>query len=599
MKFKWYLLTVMVLMAVVLQSCGMNKVVPHPGKEVVLRLEPGPDNFRNSEGDFITLKDGRILFVYTHFTGGNGDNDSAYLAGRYSDDKGSTWTQTDSLIVANEAGMNIMSVSMLRLNSGEIALIYLRKNSETDCVPYMRISKDEAKSWGEPRRMIQDDGYFVMNNDRVVQLKDGRILLPVALHVDENFHSPVARIMSYYSDDNGVTFHKSSVAANPNKVVTQEPGIIELNSGKLLMFCRTDAGVQYFTWSADRGETWSTLEPGNIKSPLSPASIERIPSTGDLLLLWNNNYEDALDGGKRTPYNLALSSDDGKTWKKIKTVESDPYGWYCYTAIEFVDDHVLLGHCAGNRRTSNGLETIQLTRLSMDWIYSDDTAEPVVKRDKNGIVELECENRAVIRYTLDESLPSLTDGTVYDKPFTVTGTTTLLMQAFAPGKPPSRIVSAYVGSDVYQQALVLDSEPGSGIFYQYFEGSASRCDQIEKLPFVSSGTLDGFNIDKRRRDYDYAFIFNGYVAVPQDGQYTLYLESNDGSVLLLDDKLVINNDGGHGSYEMSTSIALKKGKHKIQCKYFQMAGGQNLKLTWQGPGFEKREIPSELLFHGK
>ncbi len=599
MKFKWYLLTVMVLMAVVLQSCGTDKVVPLPGKEVALRLEPGPDNFRNSEGDFITLKDGRILFVYTHFTGGNGDNDSAYLAGRYSDDKGRTWTQSDSLIVANEADMNIMSVSMLRLKTGEIALIYLRKNSETDCVPYMRISKDEAKSWGEPRRMIPDDGYFVMNNDRVVQLKDGRILMPVALHVDENYNSPIARIMSYYSDDNGVTFHKSSEAANPNKVVTQEPGIIELKSGRLLMFCRTDAGEQYFTWSNDRGETWSDLEPGNIKSPLSPASIERIPSTGDLLLLWNNNYKDALESGKRTPYNLALSSDEGKTWKKIKTIENDPYGWYCYTAIEFLEDCVLLGHCAGIRRNSNGLETTQITRLSLDWIYSEATADPVIKKDKDGTVELDCENGAIIRYTLDESLPALTRGVLYKEPFTVSGSTILLMQAFSDGKPPSRIVSAYVGVDVYQQALQLGAQPGPGIFYQYFEGSATKCDQIEKLPFVSSGTLDGFNIDKRRRDYDYAFIFNGYVDVPQDGQYVFYLESNDGSVLYIDEKLVINNDGGHWTREMSVSIALKKGKHKLECKYFQMAGGQTLKLTWKGPGIEKSEIPAELLFHGK
>ena len=50
----------------------------------VLRLPARANNPRNSEGDFITLKDGRILFVYTHFTGGAADHSSAYLAGRYS-----------------------------------------------------------------------------------------------------------------------------------------------------------------------------------------------------------------------------------------------------------------------------------------------------------------------------------------------------------------------------------------------------------------------------------------------------------------------------------------------------------------------------------
>jgi hypothetical protein len=50
---------------------------------MVLRLEPGPGNPRNSEGDFITLRNGKILFIYTHYTGGSGgDHDNAYMAGR-------------------------------------------------------------------------------------------------------------------------------------------------------------------------------------------------------------------------------------------------------------------------------------------------------------------------------------------------------------------------------------------------------------------------------------------------------------------------------------------------------------------------------------
>ena len=45
-----------------------------PGVEKIRLLPPGPGNARNSEGDFIQLKDGRILFVYTHFTGGGSDH---------------------------------------------------------------------------------------------------------------------------------------------------------------------------------------------------------------------------------------------------------------------------------------------------------------------------------------------------------------------------------------------------------------------------------------------------------------------------------------------------------------------------------------------
>ncbi|MCA9131588.1 MAG: exo-alpha-sialidase [Planctomycetales bacterium] len=63
---------------------------------VTLQLPPTESNPRNSEGDFVQLKDGRLLFIYTHFTGGSGDASSAYLAGRFSADDGRTWDATDT-----------------------------------------------------------------------------------------------------------------------------------------------------------------------------------------------------------------------------------------------------------------------------------------------------------------------------------------------------------------------------------------------------------------------------------------------------------------------------------------------------------------------
>ncbi len=404
--------------------------------------------------------------------------------------------------------------------------------------------------------------------------------------------------MCYYSDDSGKTWNKSQEVENLKNVTSQEPGLIQLKSGQLMLFCRTDAGMQYFSFSNDNGENWSPLEPGNIKSPLSPASIERIPATGDLLLVWNNNYKAIRDGGKRTPFNMAISKDEGKNWQKIKTIESDPDGWYCYTAIKFTEGHVLLGHCAGDTKNHGGLETTQITRLSLDWIYQIATPDPFVKLDKDGIIELACEEKDVsIRYTLDGTLPTQSSGLLYNEPITVSRTTLLLMQAHQPGSPPSQIISAYIGSDVYQNAQNISLKPGPGLTYSYYEGEIYESGEIEKVPFVESGIIPQFSIEKSHRDRNFAFIFKGYINIPKDGTYTFYLESNDGSVLYLDDYKFINNDGPHGVYEKSASTALRKGKHKIMVKYFQMRGGKALKVSWKGPGFEKREIPGSVLIY--
>lgn len=344
------------------------------GKQLVLQLPPGPNNPRNSEGDFVTLRNGRILFVYSHYTGtSSSDHAPAYLAARTSDDGGKTWSDQDRLVLREDNVLNLMSVSLLRLKNGRLALFYLKKTSEIDCIPMVRFSDDEAQTWSAPTACITDrQGYFVLNNSRVIQLDSGRLLMAVALHRTASDPALVnkGRLWSYFSDDNGRTWQSGPEVPNPGGVITQEPGVVELKGGRVMMFIRTDSGVQYLSYSGDGGKTWSAVEPSTIRSPLSPASIKRIPATGDLLLVWNDNREVAQNiRGKRTPLNVAISKDEGKTWVKNKVIEPDPDGWYCYTAIHFVGRDTLLGYCAGSQSKRTHLSVINVTRLSHDWLY--------------------------------------------------------------------------------------------------------------------------------------------------------------------------------------------------------------------------------------
>ncbi len=296
------------------------------GATVLPLLPPRPGNPRNTEGSFVTLRDKRILFAYTKFTGGGGDDDAAVIVGRYSADGGRMWGSEDVPMVSNEGALNVMSVSLLRLKDGRIALFYLRKNSGNDCHPYLRFSSDEAKTWSDPILCIRDDGFFVLNNDRVVQLKSGRILMPVAWHGTTASGALGPGVsMTYLSDDSGRTWRRSATILQPpeaSRAGYQEPGVVELKDGRLMMFIRTMTGSQYLSYSRDGGETWAEPKPSNLLSPLSPASIKRIPSTGDLLAVWNDHaqVDEAMrahegaraTGGKRTPLTVAVSRDEGQ-----------------------------------------------------------------------------------------------------------------------------------------------------------------------------------------------------------------------------------------------------------------------------------------------
>ena len=376
-----------------------------PAPQIVLELPPGPGNPRNSEGTFAILRDGRIMYAYTRFSteirDGIPDSGAAEIVARFSSDAGQTWTTNDAPVVANEGAFNVCCPTLLRLQSGVIALFYLRKNSMSDCRPVMRRSFDEGRTWGEPVECITDEvAYYVLNNDRVIQLKDGRLLFAVSrLSAPDGSWDEKGTVISYYSDDNGATWHrggivmsvgkpssqavgKAAVSAavlfppDPSRVTFQEPGVVELRDGRILLWMRTDAGCQYFSHSSDRGETWTEPRPSPFVSPLSPASVKRLP-TGDLLALWNDHAArpemktrgPAWAHGVRTPFAAAISRDDGETWSASRLLEDDPDGWYCYTAIEPLDDGtVLLAYCALQE-----LAHSRIVKVPMAWFYGEDS----------------------------------------------------------------------------------------------------------------------------------------------------------------------------------------------------------------------------------
>ncbi|KAA5543273.1 exo-alpha-sialidase [Roseiconus nitratireducens] len=347
-----------------------------PGVEKPLRIAPRPGNGRNSEGDFIKLKDGRLLLVYTKFIG-TGDHAPAELVGRYSSDGGKTWTHQDVPIIGRRDGdANLMSVSLLRLSDGRIALFYIRKyrSAEGSAYPFlddilMRTSSDEGQTWSTPTSVTASEppGYRVLNNDRVIQLESGRLVVPLAVHHQAGWpkHRNSAEIVCYLSDDQGKSW-RASKSRLTSEQLAQEPGVVELAGGGLLMFCRS-RDCQLTSSSNDGGDTWSDLKRSEITQPTtSPASIERIPETDDLLLVWNNGA-DPLAAEKpigRRPFSTAISKDHGVTWQHAQHLGTDPRGWYCYTAIEFVDDHVLLAHCE-----YPGLNSLQVTRVPISWLY--------------------------------------------------------------------------------------------------------------------------------------------------------------------------------------------------------------------------------------
>lgn len=339
-------------------------------------------NQRNGEGAFIKLKNGSIMFGFTEFLGNDWDDDfCARISYILSTDNGETWSEKRVLFEKPEDAKNIMSLSFLRMNNDDIGAFYIHKNLDgTDKIVLTR-SADEGKSWSEPiscMECLENQDYFVLNNDRVLKLQNGRLLFSVAKHTVLNTTKDFepGEIHFFYSDDDGNSWVKTKqvfkcpFSQNPDGY--EEPGLFQYEDGKIWCYIRTGLGFQYECFSTDNGETFTVPEPNMFFS--SACSPMLVKDCGEnTVAIFNPVPEHILRSDSepwgRTPYVMAVSKDNGKTFTKenLYYIEDDLSNGYCYPAIYEGEDYMLLAYYHSNN-TDICLNSTKIVKINYSEI---------------------------------------------------------------------------------------------------------------------------------------------------------------------------------------------------------------------------------------
>jgi predicted alpha-1,2-mannosidase len=268
--------------------------------------------------------------------------------------------------------------------------------------------------------------------------------------------------------------------------------------------------------------------------------------------------------------------------------------WFEHSEVVNGGELILEMGFAPNKKWAADSPTPQLNNIkdiiTTPYIISD--SQLFLKKTN---VSLACDTEgARIYYTLDGSEPT-NNSKLYINPFPIIETTTINMIAYVDER-----ISLPANSIVEKVEFMLFDEPVKvepGLSYDYYSGIFNRVADFQAMMPNKSGLVSKINIDQKDREQYFAFNLEGYIQIPNDGLYTFYLISNDGSKLFLNGKEIINSDGLHPAFERFASVGLKSGKHALKLKYFQGGGSCFLKLMWEGPGFEKQEVPSSVLFH--
>jgi hypothetical protein len=205
-----------------------------------------------------------------------------------------------------------------------------------------------------------------------------------------------------------------------------------------------------------------------------------------------------------------------------------------------------------------------------------------------------------LRYTIDGTEPERTSQKVGSR-LTITGPVQLVLKSFSnSGRYDKRAEGNYkLGEALRSIPKLIESIPG-GLRYSYYEGSWEKLPDFKKLRPVKTGIADSaFNISALPRKTNFACLFEGYFEISKEGYCLFALVSNDGSKLLLGDKLIIDNDGVRSTEGVKSFILpLEKGFYPVRIEYFQKDEGSVLQLFYLEPGTQNpTRFPFRYQYH--
>lgn len=263
---------------------------------------------------------------------------------------GKTWSEPKVVAkVRNDPHWN----PVLHQTSEGKVILFFKVGKEIDhWETWVQISEDQGESWSVPTELVPGDqgGRGPVRNHLTI-LSDGTWLAPASHELNKVWNAFVD-----VSKDQGKTWERSPYF-EINREIIPEEGIIqptawESSPGKIHLLMRSSAGKIARTDTQNGGKTWSPVYLTDL--PNNNSAIEVAHLGGEKIALLYNPVSG--NWGDRNIIELAISTDNGKTWPIRHTVEQtpDPDGEFSYPSLIFDGENLVFTYTWNRQKVAFG-----------------------------------------------------------------------------------------------------------------------------------------------------------------------------------------------------------------------------------------------------
>jgi predicted neuraminidase/cyclophilin family peptidyl-prolyl cis-trans isomerase len=200
---------------------------------------------------------------------------------------------------------------------GPLLLFYKAGSSPSTWRGFVIRSKDDGKTWSAPEPL--PEGIIGPVKNHPLELADGSILS------GSSTEEGGWRVHFEKTNDQGRTWEKTSPINSGEKPGLIQPALLKLGDGSLLALMRSNAGRIFSTRSEDAGATWTLPEPTVFPNPNAGIDAVTLRDGRHVLV-----YNPVTEG--RGILAIAVSS-DGKTWRRVRTLEEEKDAEFSYPAV--------------------------------------------------------------------------------------------------------------------------------------------------------------------------------------------------------------------------------------------------------------------------
>lgn len=349
----------------------------------------------------VVTKSGTVLAYCEARKSEHGDWGNIDILLRRSTDGGKTWSEPKKIAdvpgpkeknpvalaqkLANKDDVTYNNPVMIADKSGAVHLVF--------CLEYLRCfysrSDDDGKNWTvpteitasafDPLKKQYDWKVLATGPGHGIQLKSGRLLVPVWLSLGTGGHAHRPSVVTtIFSDDGGKTWKPGEIAVPNTKdwINPNESTVAELPDGTVMLNARSEskANRRLVTFSADGATKCSTPAFDDaLVEPICMGSLLAVPGTKPLLLF--SHPDNLLKAGKdgtpgvgrdRKNVTVHASDDGGKTWGTKRSVETGPSAYSDLGRAK--DGTVLLLYERAAEKGTTPYGRLTLARFPVEWL---------------------------------------------------------------------------------------------------------------------------------------------------------------------------------------------------------------------------------------